>query len=237
MGLRDTYFKHLRKLLFVARVLQYHLLDTSVFEGKGRKPWCYLHLNYAEQAFLHPEYWDNQWKHWGESKKRGKRYYKDVKKFLNEHSKNVFEIGCGPGYLVESLSPSIHYTGIDFSEEAIMMARRKAPFDFFVARIEDMGSYLLRSERKFDTLVAIDVLEHLTDEQLKIVIYHAMSYDFTYLCIVTPYDRWVPAPGHIQCFNKSRMKDLFGSAYFLKFKPYSKYREFLTLGIRKTKGT
>ena len=111
--------------------------------------------------------------------------------------------------------------------------KEKRPFDFFVAKVEDMESYLLGSKQHFDTLVAIDVVEHLSDEQLKIVIHHVMSYSFTYLYIVTVYNRRVPAPGHIQCFTKSRMKDLFGSAYFLKFKPYSRYKEFLTVATRK----
>lgn len=61
--------------------------------------------NGKEYSIFDREYWDKQWKHWRESKKLGKNYYADVANLLNKSSKRIFEIGCGPGYLIESIYP------------------------------------------------------------------------------------------------------------------------------------
>jgi len=231
------------RLLQSFRFIEYHfdgLFDPMRFKNcdfsNGAEPYTNIASNGKKYSIFDPEYWDKQWRYWEESKKGGKNYYADVANFVNKSSKGVFEIGCGPGYLIESIHPSIHYKGIDLSREAIIMARKKLKnknFECYVDTIENMSSYL--SNDKFDTFVAIDMLEHLNNDFLNLVVEVITNYKhFKFIYIVTPYLNRVPSRGHIQCFSKSNIKKLLREAYLLKFKPYRNYTEFLIVGQRKT---
>jgi len=77
----------------------------------------------------------------------------------------VLEIGCGLGDLAEILiADRIPYRGFDFSEIAIGHCREKCPNgDFFVADAYRPENYL---PHDYNTVVAIEVLEHVNDIKL-----------------------------------------------------------------------
>jgi len=133
-------------------------------------------------SIFNPEYWNQQWIYWKESKKIGKKYYQDVADLVKRNSKRVFEIGCGPGYLIELFSPQLIYHGIDISSESIKMARDKLPnrknFQLSCDTIKNFQFYLEKG--RFDTLIAVDFIEHLEDELFFEVVKAIKKYDFKF---------------------------------------------------------
>jgi 2-polyprenyl-3-methyl-5-hydroxy-6-metoxy-1,4-benzoquinol methylase len=74
---------------------------------------------------------------------------------------DVLEVGCGYGYFLDEARPYFdRRVGTDFSEEAAMTARRTGA-EVFVGGIEQV-SY----DRKFDCVVAIQVIEHVYEPLL-----------------------------------------------------------------------
>ena len=108
-------FQYLRiPLLLPFRFIEYHL--DGLFDpmnmkscdfSMGDEPHTNITPDGKKYSIFDPKYWDKQWGHWKESKKSGRIYYHDVANHINNNSRRVFEIGCGPGYLVESIHPSI----------------------------------------------------------------------------------------------------------------------------------
>ena len=84
-------------------------------------------------------------------------------------SDNLLDIGCGRGELViyHSLNGGAA-TGVDFSDEAIKLARAKAAelnagCTFQISSFEKIGE-----ENKYDRIVSIDFIEHIAVEEGKI---------------------------------------------------------------------
>jgi SAM-dependent methyltransferase len=90
-------------------------------------------------------------------------YYKNLRNFFRfnipEGSK-VAEIGCGTGYLLNSLNPS-YGLGIDFSPAMIEKARLKYPNLHF----EVMDAEQITLDEKFDYIIISDTLGYLEDIQ------------------------------------------------------------------------
>jgi ubiquinone/menaquinone biosynthesis C-methylase UbiE len=79
----------------------------------------------------------------------------------------ILEIGCGTGFYTRMLAPRVHHiVGIDFSETAIDKAKLQNKSEnvwYVVADAQDLSTF---PDNTFDKILAIDVLEHLTDSQL-----------------------------------------------------------------------
>ena len=78
---------------------------------------------------------------------------------LNIKPESVLEVGCGDGYFLGALPPTIQTrVGIDLSERAIAFAKAFHPgVDF---RVQNASSMI----ETFDVVVAIEVLEHIPDD-------------------------------------------------------------------------
>ncbi|RME59398.1 class I SAM-dependent methyltransferase [Candidatus Parcubacteria bacterium] len=71
----------------------------------------------------------------------------------------ILDVGCGDLEVFSAL-PATHYTGIDLSEQAITLARKKMPeWSFKVAKISDFA------DESFDYTFCIDVLIHQPDAE------------------------------------------------------------------------
>ncbi|MFA4818170.1 MAG: glycosyltransferase [Parcubacteria group bacterium] len=94
---------------------------------------------------------------------RNKYYYRDLTKFLRyniPNGKNVLEIGCGIGYILDSVKPS-RGVGIDISPEMIKIAKNKYPnLEFLV-----MDAQNIELGEKFDFIIISDVLGYFEDVQ------------------------------------------------------------------------
>jgi SAM-dependent methyltransferase len=83
-------------------------------------------------------------------------------KVISMNPKSVLEIGCGDGYFIGNLPPSINIrVGMDLSSQAIAFARIFHPdcifYDQDARAIED----------RFDVVAAIEVIEHIPDDKLR----------------------------------------------------------------------
>ena len=76
-------------------------------------------------------------------------------------SRQVLEVGCGTGAFAQCLmeSSSIGYRGFDFSDVGVQQARSRTSChdSFFVGDARCLESY----ERPYDTIVCLEVLEHV----------------------------------------------------------------------------
>lgn len=87
-----------------------------------------------------------------------KRYFKKAK--------TVLDYGCGTGFLMPHLLRfNLKVTGVDYSEKSIASVNEK-----FKGRKNFEGAFLvndlINKNQKFDAVIAIEVVEHLTDEFL-----------------------------------------------------------------------
>ncbi len=78
--------------------------------------------------------------------------------------RKVLEIGCGPGQLASYLleGEMEQYTGLDFSPQAIEMARRIAPRGRF--EVGDARDPNIHRRVDHDAVICTEVLEHIEDD-------------------------------------------------------------------------
>ena len=67
----------------------------------------------------------------------------------------VLDVGCGSGVLA-GIVPADHYVGVDVDEQALVIARKQHPQHTF-------QNSLPPAESKFDTVIALAVIEHVPD--------------------------------------------------------------------------
>ena len=81
-----------------------------------------------------------------------------------DRSAPVLEIGCGAGGLLTYLERRgfSHATGIDISAEQVELARRQGVH----ATVADVFAFLADHADQFQAIVAVDVLEHFTRDEL-----------------------------------------------------------------------
>lgn len=82
----------------------------------------------------------------------------------------ILEIGCGPGQLAAAFHDAgvaPRYTGVDFSEAAIGLARKACP-PHFVFRLENAVESDVYTSAEYDTVVSTEFLEHV-NEDLKVL--------------------------------------------------------------------
>jgi 2-polyprenyl-3-methyl-5-hydroxy-6-metoxy-1,4-benzoquinol methylase len=83
------------------------------------------------------------------------------------HEDKILELGCGNGMYTRLLSGRAReIVGVDFSEVAIMKARSENSSDNIRYVVGDIQNLTAFPRDNFQKVVAIDVLEHLTDSQL-----------------------------------------------------------------------
>jgi SAM-dependent methyltransferase len=82
-----------------------------------------------------------------------------------DRSADVLEVGCGPGGLLAYLGRRgfSHALGVDISAEQIELATRRG----VTAEQHDALAYLAERTERFDAIIAVDVLEHFTRDELQ----------------------------------------------------------------------
>ena len=97
--------------------------------------------------------------------KKSKGFYtEDIKsmKELISSGRKVLEIGCGNGYLINSLKPS-EGVGIDISANMILQAKKEYKnIDFIEADIENANS-INKLDKVFDFIIISDTIGYLND--------------------------------------------------------------------------
>lgn len=77
---------------------------------------------------------------------------------------SVFDIGCGPGDLLEFLPPSVKYIGFDAESKYIESAKARygTRGEFFCGRV---NSESLKELPSFDIVMAFGIIHHLDDAE------------------------------------------------------------------------
>lgn len=79
--------------------------------------------------------------------------------------KNVIEVGCGSGLLLQYLSKDLKLTGADFSEGNLKKAKEKNPHvTFFKANLDHIDSWNKYSSA-YDSVLCSEVVEHIKDDK------------------------------------------------------------------------
>lgn len=91
-------------------------------------------------------------------KREWQDYYPTIIPLIPSNS-NVLDVGCGRGGLLEYLrdNKKCHVTGLDISEEALEICRKKG-INVIKGNIETA-----HIQRKFDVIILCAILEHLVD--------------------------------------------------------------------------
>jgi 2-polyprenyl-3-methyl-5-hydroxy-6-metoxy-1,4-benzoquinol methylase len=87
---------------------------------------------------------------------------------LIDHSTNLFDFGCGPGYLANALKGKVNsYFGVDISDKYIAIAKEKCKdtshFEFRAFPLEaSISSLLLLNQegKQFDTIIILSVIQY-----------------------------------------------------------------------------
>ncbi len=88
-------------------------------------------------------------------------YYPVYNLLKDESNLDILEIGCGYGYLTYSLlMKGFNVTGIDIADNAIKKAKENFGNHFICT---DVKEYKKLNTKKFDLIIATEVIEHTTD--------------------------------------------------------------------------
>ncbi len=90
--------------------------------------------------------------------------FRRIKRLLNDQSR-ILEIGFGDGYLLEKLSQKYECYGADVSEKNVKQMEKNIPdVKFQTIGVDGILPY---KDDYFSLFVASEVLEHMTDKELK----------------------------------------------------------------------
>lgn len=95
----------------------------------------------------------------------GAEIIEKLKPYLNEKSQ-ILELGSGPGSDWEIFNQDYQIIGSDYSQEFLNHLKRKYPEGSFIA----LDAITMQLDKVFDAIYSNKVLQHLTDDDLKISI-------------------------------------------------------------------
>lgn len=122
--------------------------------------------------------------------KKNKYYYEKLIEFLKfniPEGSNVIEIGCGTGYILNSLNPS-KGVGIDISSGMINVSKEKYPqYDFYLMDAEN-----ITIDEKFDFIIVSDTIGYFEDVQRSFDQIRKLCSDDTRIIITYFNFLWLP---------------------------------------------
>jgi 2-polyprenyl-3-methyl-5-hydroxy-6-metoxy-1,4-benzoquinol methylase len=178
---------------------------------------------------------------WGDVQSYGP-FHRHLRRIIKETIRplkfqSVIDVGCGQGSLLAELRlefPYIKPSGVDVSESAIELARKRVPDGDF--RVLDITRTSL--DAKYDLVLCSEVLEHIPDDVVAIQNLRKMTKE--YLLVSTPQGRmrdFEKEIGHVRNYACGELVNKIESARFTVvsvvewgFPFYSPlYRNFLDL--------
>lgn len=107
----------------------------------------------------------------------------------NENPTNLLDFGCGEGFVVDALHARgvglAGYEGVDIRVQAVAAAQSRWPGKPFICSDIFDRAY---DDRRFDTVMAIEVLEHLIDPAL--VLERLLALTRYSLILSVPHEPW-----------------------------------------------
>jgi len=140
----------------------------------------------------------------------------------------VLDIACGTGDLAEFYNGE--YVGIDISEEAVKMARKK---DLKNARFYcgDPTQPMKQEGMPFDTIVMGQFLEHIKDDKELFRNITKWSHENTRIIITVPNSDRVQDPNHVREFTVPELRKRFYNDGKVKFHNWSGFKKRILMTL------
>ena len=134
--------------------------------------------------------------------------FNEIAELINQNTETVLDIGSWDGYFGELLKSKGKQTAsVDINPKSSKV-------------IEANISELPFKDNSFDTITALEVLEHLDDKTLKLALIEIQRIAKKQIIISVPYEEWPLSKnsGHLQFFDENRMNKLisYNSIHFVK---------------------
>lgn len=193
-----------------------------------------LYTKYPEGVTLPPEYADHVENNALRILIRLARY-KFVARLVKKTDR-ILEVGCGSGLGCIFLGQhSAHVTGIDANSTEIKEAKKINRRSNVTFEVQDL--FAVKADRKFDVIVALDVIEHMTKRDahkfLSAMISHLQPSGM--LVIGTPsiysykYQGTLSRASHVHCYDQQELLDLVDK-YCARTLPFSMNDEIVHTG-------
>ena len=155
---------------------------------------------------------------WLENLKSADRYnnwiVEQIKPYLGN---NVLEVGCGNGNFTVFLAQECdRVTGIDINKEYVEVAKKRLVKQAGVTILQEDVTKL-QSRNSFDTIIMLDVLEHIENDIATLQQLNTLLQPQGKLIIKVPalnyiYGEMDRAIGHYRRYNKNTLADTFQKA-------------------------
>ncbi len=147
-----------------------------------------------------------------------------------KNGQTVLDFGCGTGRITRELReilPKSKFVGVDVSETAIKIAKKKYPWANFYS-VQDGDKFPFK-KNSFDLILAADVIEHIYNTQHTLLELNRILKKGGEIVITTPYYGFIknlliitldfdnifnPTGPHIRFFSKRSLFSLLESAGF-----------------------
>ena len=131
---------------------------------------------------MYQDFYDLEEKHWWFLGRR-----KIVLSMLNKYLPNgsqlrILDVGCGTGATLRKLEEYGQATGVDISEEAVKFCKLRGCRNVY--RINNQGLFF--EDEMFDVVVALDVIEHITDDCAALSEYYRVAKENGILVLTVP---------------------------------------------------
>lgn len=133
----------------------------------------------------------------------------------------VLEAGCGIGNLTELLSDTERVVGVDIDASYVRLLRRRYAkekhFAFYQANLHDLLSLPQLADEDFDTVLCVNVLEHVRDDQLVLKNFAQLLKPGGHVVLQVPAHPWLYTEvdrtlGHYRRYSKAELKQKFEEA-------------------------
>jgi SAM-dependent methyltransferase len=163
--------------------------------------------------------YDVAWGQWDDMKRYGPSSRHTRRLIMNMVSslefRSVLDVGCGQGSPLEEIEerrPGVELAGVDLSEQAVTLARRRLPRASF--SVLDLTEGPL--DRTFDLIVCSDVLEHIPDDRAALRHIRKMANRW---CLVTTLQgrmrRFEREVGHVRNYRRGELRERMEEAGFV----------------------
>jgi len=140
-----------------------------------------------------------------------------IDQFRPHLGKRILEVGCGLGGIVELLEGAELLYGIDVQEDLVAYAAQRCASRpecrFAVADVADLSpeEFAELKSQRFDTAVAINVLEHVRDDAGALRNLERLLEPAGTLALLVPAHSWLYGPydradGHYRRYSKARLR-------------------------------
>ena len=131
---------------------------------------------------MYQDFYNLEGKHWWFLGRR-KIVFSILNKYLpGKNQLKILDVGCGTGATLRKLEKYGHATGVDISEEAVKFCKLRGCRNVY--KIDREGLFF--EDEMFDVVVALDVIEHITDDCAAVSEYYRVTKEDGILVLTVP---------------------------------------------------